>query len=205
VDRQAIREKFGDDYLASERTFTMGIDRRFTEAIADRFTGKTVLETCTGGGFTTMALARAARHVFTVEVDGDTQAQARSNLRRAGLLEKVTFLLGDATESSFLSQVGPVDAAFLDPDWAVTGPDHEFRFLRSNTRPPADELLELVFSVTPNVALVLPPLVDRGEFAGLPFHELQEMYLSDRHELFVLYFGNLAVASGVTEFRVADS
>lgn len=180
----------------------MGIDQRFTSQIADRFSGRTVLETCTGGGFTTISLARAAEHVFTIEIDQKIQAQAKLNLERARLLEKVTFLNGDALDPRLLAQVGPVDAAFLDPDWAVTGPDHVFRFQNSNTRPPADELLERVFSLTTDVGLVLPPLVDTREFSGLPQHELQRMHLDECHELHVLFFGTLAASLGVTDFRV---
>ena len=202
MDKQAIRGKFGGDYVASDRTFRMGIDQRFTTPIAERFSGRTVLETCTGGGFTTIALARTARHVFTIEIDPDIQAQAKLNVERAGLLEKVTFLSGDALDQRLLAQVSSIDSALLDPDWAVTGPEHVFRFQKSNTRPPADELLEGVFSLSSDVGLVLPPLVDTREFSGLPQHELQAMYLGDSHELYILFFGTLAGSSGVTRFRV---
>jgi len=203
VEEQAIRRKLGGDYAANDRTFKMGIDQRFTSHIAERYSGRTVLETCTGGGFTTISLARTARHVFTIEIDPAIQAQARLNLERAGLLENVTFLGGNALDRDLLSHVGPVDSALLDPDWAVTGPEHVFRFQRSNTRPPADELLERVFSLTGNVGLVLPPLVDSREFSGLPQHELQAMYMGESHELYVLFFGDLAACSGLTRFRVA--
>jgi hypothetical protein len=210
VDRSSIRGKFGGDFIATERTFTMGIDARFTREIARRFRGRIVLESCTGGGFTTMSLARAAEHVFTVEIDPEVQAQARANLENAGLLEGVTFILGnvmnfgdsDGTPGEPAAWTGRVNAAFLDPDWAVTGPDHGFRFLDSNTRPPADGLLDLAFSLTPHVALVLPPRVDRDELAGLPPHELQEMFLGESLELLVLFFGDLAQRPGITRFSV---
>ena len=65
----SIREKFGDDYLADERTYIMGIDQRFTKHFAERFIGLNVLETCTGAGFTTISLASTAKHVCTVEID----------------------------------------------------------------------------------------------------------------------------------------
>jgi len=37
MDSGAIRAKFGQDYVANERTFVMGIDQRFTARIAERF------------------------------------------------------------------------------------------------------------------------------------------------------------------------
>jgi len=201
VDRSDIRAKFGDDYEADDRTFTLGIDQRFTTHMAERFRGRHVLETCTGGGFTTVALAREAEHVVSVEIDPAHLAQAQQNVDRAGLLDRVTFLCGDALDERILEGCPAIDAAFLDPDWAVTGPEHVYRFRSSNTRPPADLLLERSLALTPDVAIVLPPLVDTRELQGLPHNERQELYLGESHELYCLYFGNLAHSSGVTRLR----
>ena len=77
TDPEAIRKKFGDNYIADDRTFKMGLDLRFAAHIADRFQGRNVLETCTGGGFTNIALARVTARVITVEIDPAAQAQAR--------------------------------------------------------------------------------------------------------------------------------
>lgn len=200
--QREIRAKFGDDYVANEQTFTMGIDQRFTAHMAQRFRGLRVLETCTGAGFTTIALAREAAHVVTVEIDPVHQSQARQNVERAGLLEKVTFVAGDVLDGGVLDKCASFDAAFLDPDWAVSGPGHVYRFRQSNTRPPADALLERILALTPDVAIVLPPLVDTREFEGLPAHEREELHFGDSHELYCLYFGSLAGSSGVTQLRV---
>jgi len=199
----AIREKFGDDYLADERTFIMGIDQRITRHFAERFAGLNVLETCTGAGFSTIALARTARHVITVEIDESIRKKAISNVKKAGLSAKVTFLLGSILEAKTLKKIPKVDAAFIDPDWAVTGPDHIYRFQQSNTQPPADLVLRNMLNMTDNVAIVLPPFIPVEEFEGLPEHELEKIYLGDSHELFCLYFGDLIRFPGVTEFCVA--
>jgi hypothetical protein len=202
MDSAAIRAKFGQDYVANERTFMMGMDLRFTTQIAARFRNRQVLETCTGGGFTTIALARAATHVITAEIDPTHQAQARQNLATAGLLDRVRFLLVDIMDERTWDFLPRVEAALLDPDWAVTGPDHVHRFVRSTTRPPADALLERTFRATQNVALVLPPRLDIHELDALPGHERQKLYLDQSHELYCLYFGDLAVSWGETELRV---
>lgn len=202
MDLGAIRAKFGQDYVANERTFVMGIDQRFTAQMAGRFRNRRVLETCTGGGFTTIALARVATHVITVEIDPAHQAQARQNLATAGLLDRVTFVLADIMEEQVWDGLPRVDAAFLDPDWAVTGPDHVHRFVRSTTRPPADALLERSFRATPNVALILPPRLDIHELDTLSGHERQKLYMGQSHELYCLYFGDLAVSLRETELRV---
>jgi hypothetical protein len=202
MDPEAIRAKFGSGYLANEHTFVMGIDQRFTSKIAERFRNRRVLETCTGGGFTTISLAYEAAHVITVEIERTHQAQAMENVAMAGLLHRVTFVLGDIMRPDVWAGISNVEAAFLDPDWAVTGPAHVHRFRNSTTRPPADELLQTVFRATRNVALVLPPSLDISEFDGLPSHERQKLYMAGSHELYCLYFGDLATSLNETAFHV---
>lgn len=197
-----IRAKFGDDYAADERTFTMGICLSFATHMAERFRGRRVLETCTGAGFTTIALARAAARVTTIEIEPRHRAQARGNVGKAGLLDRVDFIAGDIMDEALERRLPPVEAAFLDPDWAVTGPDHVFKFVDSNTRPPADRLLKRILQWTGNVALVLPPLVDVRELEGLPPHERERLFLDGKHELFCLYFGELVRAAGETVFSI---
>lgn len=202
IHQTAIREKFGDDYSADERTFIMGIDQRFTQHFAERFIGLNVLETCTGAGFTTLSLARAAHHVFTVEIEEANQKKAIGNIEKAGLSSNVTFISGSILEPGILDQFSGIDAAFIDPDWAVTGPDHQYRFKRSNTRPPADVVLSNMLKITDHVAIVLPPFIKTEELEDLPKHEREMLYLGDSHELYCLYFGDLKRVVGESEFYV---
>lgn len=92
MDQKSIQQKFGDDYIVDERTFIMGIDQRFTTHFAKRFINLNVLETCTGAGFTTISLAKAAKHVFTVEIEESIQNKAIKNIEKAGLSSNVTFI-----------------------------------------------------------------------------------------------------------------
>jgi len=204
INPNAIREKFGDNFIADERTFIMGIDQRFTKHFAERFKGLNVLETCTGAGFTTISLARTAKHVFTVEIDDATQKIAMKNIEKAGLSSNVSFLRGNILEAETLKRIPEIDAAFIDPDWAVTGPDHKYRFQRSNTEPPADTVLREMLKITGNVAIILPPFVEKKEFDGLPKHEREKLYLGESHELYCLYFGCLIRSLDETEFRVTE-
>ncbi len=202
MDAKAIRDKFGDDFVVNNHTFKMGIHYRFTAHIAERFRGRNVQETCTGAGFTTISLARVAAQVITVEINPLHLEQARMNIAKAGLSEKVTFISGDILDENLLRVLPSVDAAFLDPDWADTEPDHQYRFINSNTLPPADVLLERIFHITENVALVIPPRAEVNEFNQLPVHEREKLYLNGNHELYCLYFGDLIRRMGETEFRV---
>jgi SAM-dependent methyltransferase len=203
VNPESIREKFGGDYVATERTFKMGIHHRLAACMAARFTGRHVLETCSGAGFTTIALARVAAHVVTVEIDPEHRRQARDNLERAGLLDRVTMIAGDILSESVLAALHHVEAAFLDPDWADAAEDHVHRFRDSTMQPPADRLLTCALErIAADVALVLPPGILPGEFEGLPAHECQRLYLADNHALDCLYFGRLRRSIGVTITRL---
>ena len=203
MDKDAIRAKFGADYDATDRTFKMGIDARFADHIADRFKGKVVLETCTGGGFTTIALARKAAHVFTVEIDAARQLEARRNAAIAGVGAAITFIRSDIFDLDILSLGRKIDAALVDPDWADTGSDHEYRFVDSTTQPPSDWLVDYLADYTENITLVQPPFIDEREFDHLFPHELEKLYLSGNHELYCLHFGSLLRTTGNTEFRVS--
>ena len=202
MNSQAIREKFGNDFVADDHTFKLGIDLRFTKHFANRFRNRKVLETCTGAGFTTISLARVASHVTTVEINRSHQAQASKNVKIAGLIDQATFISGDILDEDTLEKLPPIDAAFIDPDWADTELNHEYRFINSNTRPPADVVLDKVFSFIENVALVLPPYINTQEFEGLPKNERELLYLGGSHELYCLYFGEFISTLGETEFRV---
>jgi SAM-dependent methyltransferase len=202
MNPNAIREKFGDDYIADEHTFNMGIDQRFTTHFAERFTGFSVLEACTGAGFTTISLARTANHVFTVEIDKSIQKQAVANVEKAGLSNKVSFYHGSILDQGLLNNLPSVDTTFIDPEWASTGPNHVYRFIDSNTQPPADTVLSKLFKITENVAIVLPPFIEVQEFNNLQEHEREKLYLGESHELVCLYFGKLIKVFGETEFSV---
>jgi hypothetical protein len=202
TDPKAVRDKFGVDYDVTDHTFKLGIHHRFTVHIAERFRGREVLDTCTGAGFTTISLARVASHVTTVEINASHQEQAERNIERSGLSDRVTLISGDILDEDLLSALPPINSAFLDPDWADTEADHRYRFVKSNTLPPADALLERILRITRNVALILPPRLDSREFSQLPVNEREKLYLDGSHELYCLYFGELIRRAGETEFRV---
>ncbi|MGB5530856.1 MAG: methyltransferase domain-containing protein, partial [Ignavibacteriaceae bacterium] len=166
------------------------------------FKGREVLETCSGGGFTTISLAKYAKHVYSVEIDRSRIETAKKNSQTAGLANKISFINGDVTTTKILELIPNIDAAFIDPDWAITGDNHIFRFLNSNTRPPSDKLLELICGKTLNITLIQPPYIDKAEFKKLPTHEFEILYLKDKPELYCLHFGELALLKGDSRFDI---
>ena len=202
MDRDAIRAKFGADYTANDLTFRMGIDVRFANHIADRFKDKVVLETCTGGGFTTIALARTAAHVFSVEIDPERLMEAKRNAAIAQVGTNITFIRSDIFDVDIESLPRGIDAALIDPDWVETGANPVYTFLDSNTLPPSDWLLDYLADYTDNITLVQPPSIDESEFEHLLPHELERLYMAGNHELYCLHFGKLLRTVGKTEFRI---
>ncbi|MFX4263644.1 hypothetical protein ACOBQJ_15770 [Pelotomaculum propionicicum] len=202
MDTEKIYSKFGAYYIADEITFLMGIDIRFTDHLARRMINRVVLETCTGGGFSTISLAKYAKHVYTVDIDGLRLNDAKKNAQIAGIDNKITFINNDVLSKEVIKLLPEIDAAFLDPDWAVTGIDHEYRFVNSNTRPPSDKLLNFILLRTPNVTLIQPPFINPEEFRQLPQHECERLFLDGRHELFCLHFGDLAKIIGDSEYMI---
>jgi len=205
MDAQQIKDKFGAYYIADDLTYKMGIDIRFTKHLAPRFKDLTVLETCTGGGFSTISLARYAGHVYTVEIDKSRLMDAKKNAIIAGIEQKITFLNRDILSIDLKREIPPIDAAFLDPDWADSGADHIYRFINSNTRPPSDILLTAIFLITPNITLIQPPFIKPEEFVHLPAHECERLFLGKSHELYCLHFGRLAKLTGKSEYKVQNS
>ena len=91
--------------------------------------GSRVLEVGTGSGAMTIILARAVGkegHVYSFERRPEFQENARENLRRAGLEDRVTFLLRDPALEGF-GLPSPVDAAIIDvPEpWTLVAPLRE--------------------------------------------------------------------------------
>ncbi len=204
MEKEKIIEKFGGDYIADEYSYIMGIDIRFTDHLASRFKNCNVLETCSGAGFTTISLAKYAKHIYSVELDVPRLEIAKKNLKIAGLENGVTFLNGDITLTKTLDLLPPVDAAFIDPDWAVTDKNHVYRFLNSTTKPPSDKLLDLIFKITSNITLIQPPFIDKKEFKKLPSHECESLFFKGQHELYCLHFGDLARFTGDSNFDVKE-
>lgn len=202
MDKEQIYKKFGGHYLADDMTYLMGIDIRFTDHLASRMKDRVVLETCTGGGFSTISLAKYAKHVYTVEIDRLRMNDAKRNAEIAGVDKKITYINGDVLSDEVDKLLPEINAAFLDPDWAVSGSEHKYQFIRSNTRPPSDTLLNVILLKTPNITLVQPPLIHSDEFKSLPPHELERLYLNGRHELYCLHFGDLLNVHGSTNFEL---
>lgn len=90
---------------------------RLMHALVVGLNAKTIVELGTSYGYSTLFLADAARQtggmVYSYDVAANKQAYAREQLERAGLVDHVTFVHGNAV-SLLKTQPGPVDFALID-------------------------------------------------------------------------------------------
>lgn len=103
MDKEKVTRKFGNYYYTDDYSFIMGIDIRFSDHIAQRSKNRIVLETCSGAGFTTISLAKYAKHVYSVEIDKARLETAKKKLLMAKQENKVSFLNGDVTTHRILN------------------------------------------------------------------------------------------------------
>jgi 16S rRNA G966 N2-methylase RsmD len=203
MERQTVIDKFGFAFIANEITYKMGIDIHFSDHLALRFKNLTVLETCSGGGFSSISLAGYAKHVYSFDIDINRINDAKANAAIAGVDSKITFIHDDIYNGIKQTELmRRIEASFIDPDWADIGINHVYKFINSNTQPPSDHLLNMIFKITPNVTLIQPPYITVQEFSHLPNHEVEYLYLNNSLELYCLHFGILAKTNGMSEYRV---
>lgn len=202
MDLEKIKQKFGDLYCVDEDTFRLGINIKFTDHLAQRFRGKMVLETCTGGGFTTLSLAKYANHVFTFEIDKKRMEDAKKNCKKAGLDNKISYFNMDIHMIKEMEIRNVINAAFLDPDWNNVVSNYVYRFQNSMTRPKSDILLREIQEITDNITLIQPPYIDISEFKELREHKLEKLYLDNELALFCLHFGDIKNEVKNTEYSV---
>ena len=203
MEKQTVIDKFGSAFIANEITYKMGIDIRFTDHLALRFKNLTVLETCSGGGFSSISLAKYAKHVYSFDIDESRLNDAKVNVKIARVESKITFINDDIYNGIKQTHIiNRIEASFIDPDWADTEPNHVYRFINSNTKPSSDHLLNMILEITPNVTLIQSPDIDVDEFSHLPNHELEYLYMNNSLELYCLHFGSLAKMYGTSEYRV---
>jgi len=117
-----------NDQLQTDRALKMlNLERETAELIRALLVGwqpRQILEIGTSNGYSTIWLATslvAEGRVISIERNSAKLALAKANLGRAGVLDRVQLLEGDATD--VMAQIsGPIDVVFFDAD-RVSAPD----------------------------------------------------------------------------------
>jgi len=205
MDKEKIFKKFGKkEYLANNDTFVMGIHHLLRDHIAQRFEGHNiVLDACCGSGFMSISLAKCVNQVIAVDINSEHLEQAENNAKIAGVYSKINFIIGDILDKEILKKIPKINAAFLDPDWAIMEKHKSVHVPKlSKMQPPADKLFSEINKRTQNITLRLPREIDLSELKNLPPHEFEKNYLDNDFKFYCAYFGKLIKKEGDTEFRV---
>jgi predicted O-methyltransferase YrrM len=121
-----------DAHTAERRYKLLNLERPTAELVwmlLQSTRRRQVLEIGTSNGYSTIWLAAALRDIegpplISIELFPEKVAQARVNLQRAALLERVELKEGDATEV-VRTLSGPFDCVFFDADrWSAPGQLH---------------------------------------------------------------------------------
>ncbi|MDW5324532.1 THUMP-like domain-containing protein [Plantactinospora sp. KLBMP9567] len=134
---------------------------------------RTLVDLGCGLGADALAAARAGIRVYGVEADPVTAAMAAANAGAAGVADRFTVTVGDATRFDLTAVDEPVDAVFCDPARRTAGTGRRI-FDPAAYSPPWDFLLGLagrvprtVFKVAPGIDHRLLPADAEGEWVSV--------------------------------------
>lgn len=96
-------------------------DGRLLRILAESIGAKRVVELGTSNGYSglwfSLALLKTDGHLFTFDIDEGRSALARKHFEQAGVLDRITMVLGDAHETAVAHDYGgPIDLLFIDAD-----------------------------------------------------------------------------------------
>ena len=148
-------------------------------------------------GFQTFPFAEAFRHVIAVEIDKRKIEIAKRNAAVLGL-NNIDFVLGDALDKDAIEQIRDiitekklkVEAVFLDPERAESEQERTLETLKPNII----KFISAYSKFTGNIAIELPPYIERKKLKDLPMHELEYISLNNNLNRLTAYFGDLKTA-----------
>ncbi|MGI5147548.1 THUMP-like domain-containing protein [Plantactinospora sp. CA-294935] len=177
--RRRATAKFGPE--AAGMFFTRaGLEQATRAGVAARRAARlraagvrTLVDLGCGLGADALAAARAGIRVYGVEADPVTAAMAAANAGAAGVADRFTVTVGDATRFDLTAVDEPVDAVFCDPARRTAGTGRRI-FDPAAYSPPWDFLLGLagrvprtVFKVAPGIDHRLLPADAEGEWVSV--------------------------------------
>ena len=141
---------------------------------------------CCGAGIKAALLARTSR-VIAVDILEERLHAARANARLFGVSDAVEFKQLDLSQDGALSELGKVDAIFIDPDWRDNIAAPIVRHSRNplHTNPPLDSLYRAIRRVYADTQVIfeVSPRADPDELAFLGKCLIEEIHINGRFVL----------------------
>lgn len=155
--------------------------------IVRKVPGNVVADAFCGAGGLTIGLALAGKQVVAIDSSLERLEMARKNANLFGSGDSLEFVRGDAL--AVLPTLQP-DTIVLDPPWGGVDYSKIDQFRLSNFAPDGLALLNLAFSLTPQVVLRIPSnfRMEEVKQIGREF-TLQENMLDGKLLHYCVYFG----------------
>lgn len=163
----------------------IGTSQLVAEYRAERLKCDMIADLGCGVGFQSFAFAKTCQKVFAVERDARKLETARKNAEALGF-QNITFLEGDALDPFIIKKLKSCEIIFCDTE----RPLGEARRTMETIQPNPLELLQAYSTITPQIAIELPPFLQDIPLAG------EREYLSVHRALsrLTVYCGTLAKA-----------
>lgn len=155
-----------------------------------------LLELCTGIGIGLIYLQKNFKKLYGIEIDPTIVEIARSNLLKAGLTTKVSIIQADVVNIPEFTNLKPDVVIYDIPYWS----DHNAGLLKRN--PDIKSLFEKINThLTKNIIIYSPPRFDYTYYKNLLDSdlEMEEIYINNKHDRNVLFFGKLVNKVGSTK------
>lgn len=164
---------------------------------AERLKCSCLIEVGCSVGFQTFPFAANCKHVIAVEIDKRKIEVAKKNAAVLGF-KNVDFVLGDALDKDTIAQIKEVIAekklkvgsVFLDPERAESEKERAIETLK----PDINKFIQEYSEFTNNIAIELPPHIEKKKLEKLPEHELEYISLNNNLNRLTAYFGKLKKA-----------
>ena len=166
-----------------------------------------IFEVCGGVGGTTVFLAKRFPHIYSLDINPTRIKAAKINAETFEVLDKITFIRGDALDDEIIKQMKSKDigAVVSDVEWredlshslAQTTPDI------NKTIPNTPDLYKKLATIlTNNISMHMAANTDKDQLRELGKCEIEEMTYKGSVKFINVYFGGLINKVGTTQFQM---
>jgi tRNA1(Val) A37 N6-methylase TrmN6 len=155
-----------------------------------------LLELCTGIGIGLIYLQKNFKTLYGIEIDPSIVEISKLNLIKAELSSKVSVIQADVVNILNFTNLKPDVVIYDIPYWS----DHNAGLLKRN--PDIKALFEKINThLTKNIIIYSPPRFDYTYYKDLFVSDLEveEIFINNKHDRNVLFFGNLVNKVGSTK------
>jgi len=154
--KNARENKIDNSFLFDEEDLRYCTNQQIAEYRAERLKCDTIVDIGSGIGVQAIEFAKKCSKVIAVEIDERKIEYSRINAKIAGV-ENIEFVNEDAIKA--LDKIKIADIVFWDPERPETEKERGIASLK----PSFSELIKKARKITPNIAVELPPQIEKSK------------------------------------------